>query len=210
MRWSSIGKEIRDVNRSRVRYCEHTTTDSEKSEPCKERIYVTCPHCQRWLCLFHINEHQRLLRSLFDSLVNRLNEYRYQLTVTLRIQPDDQTLVNDCLHELRTCIIPYVQKTCCENDVKQEDLNRLQIFIDKMQNVVDSVQYRWNQSINERKRPRTPEVKSFFCSIHFHWIRSFQNENNSDSSKSVESKKISLVKFPKYEFLWFFRHIFLI
>ena len=126
--------------------------------PCRQRIYVTCPHCQRLLCLHHINEHQRLMRSLFDVLVNRLNEYRYQLTVTLRVPPGDQALVDHCLEKFRHVIIPDVQRTCCENDVKQKDIDRIQTFIDEMGIIVQRIELYWDTETNQRKRSRSSDV----------------------------------------------------
>jgi hypothetical protein len=81
-----------------------------------------------------------IIRSLFDSLVDRLNEYRYELTIRRSIPLDSQILVNNCLDEFKNVIIPYVQRTCCQNDVKQEDVKRLEIFSDKMQTVVRDIQ----------------------------------------------------------------------
>lgn len=160
MRLPSTVQRFRENRRRRGRFCENVATDSEKPESCDERAYVTCPHCQRSLCLFHINEHQRLIRSLFDSLVNRLNEYRYQLTATLEIPPEHENLVNECLDELKNSIIPYVQRTSCNNDVKQEDLNRLQIFIDKIQNVAENILSFWNIQNSQKKRLKTADVRN--------------------------------------------------
>lgn len=158
MRPTSIGKGLRETLNYRSRYCEHISNDDDKSLPCRQRIYVTCPHCQRLLCLHHINEHQRLMRSLFDVLVNRLNEYRYQLTVTLRVPTGDQALVDGCLEKFRHVIIPDVQRTCCENDVKQKDIDRVQTFIDEMGTIVQRIQLYGDIETNQRKRSRSSEV----------------------------------------------------
>ncbi|CAF3614490.1 unnamed protein product [Rotaria sp. Silwood1] len=151
MRVSSIGKGLRQIPSPRSRFCEHISNDDDKSFSCRQRIYVTCPHCQRSLCLYHINEHQMIIRSLFDSLVNHLNEYRYELTVTLSIPSTSQTLVNNCLDEFKNIIIPYVQRTCCQNDVKQDDINRIQIFIDKMQNIIQHIHFYWDNNKKEKR-----------------------------------------------------------
>jgi hypothetical protein len=155
----SIGKGLRESSSPRARFCEHMVDDDDKSLSCRQRIYVACPHCQQLLCLYHINEHQILSRSLFDSLVNRLNEYRYELTVKLSVPPTNQTVVNNCLDEFKTGIIPYVQRTCCQNDVKQDDIDRLKAFIDKMQSIIQQIQFYWNDNKNERKRSRSPDVR---------------------------------------------------
>ncbi len=161
MRVSSIGKGLRQSPSPRSRFCEHISPDNDddKSLTCRQRIYVACPHCQRSLCLYHINEHQLLIRSLFDSLVNRLNEYRYELTVRLPIPPTSQTHVNNCLDEFKNIIIPYVQRTCCQNDVKQDDVTRIQMFIDKMVTIIQNIQSYWNSDQNERKRSKTSDVR---------------------------------------------------
>lgn len=155
MRVSSAGKGLRQSASTKSRFCEHLSTDNDPSSSCRQRIYVVCPHCQRSLCLDHINEHQLILRSLFDSLVNHLNEYQYELTMKLSIPVDNQILVKNCLDELRNIIIPYAQRTCCQNDVKQEDIKQLEIFVEKMKTVRDTVQI--NQEIN-RKKARSSDV----------------------------------------------------
>jgi hypothetical protein len=127
-----------------------------------------CPHCQRSLCLYHINEHQIIIRSLFDSIVNRLNEYRYELTVKLFIPFDSQILVNNCLDEFKNVIIPYVQRTCCQNDVKQEDINRLEIFSDKMQTIVRHI-----QGDKQVKQSRSFQVRKKILIIKLKIIRLF-------------------------------------
>ncbi|CAF1124827.1 unnamed protein product [Adineta steineri] len=173
MRVSSIGKGLRHSPSPRSRFCEHILNDNDKSFTCRQRIYVTCPHCQRSLCLHHINEHQLLIRSLFDSLVNRLNEYRYELTVKLSIPSHTQTLVNNCLDEFKHDIIPYVQRTCCENDVKQEDIDRVEIFINKMFTLIQQIQFYWdNNNKKDRKRSnssddtdKSPSTKRFQLDI---------------------------------------------
>jgi hypothetical protein len=160
MRVSSIGKGLRHSPSPRSRFCEHISNDDDQqSFSCRQRIYVTCPHCDRSLCLYHINEHQTLIRTLFDSLVNRLNEYRYELTVTLSIPPTSQIVVNTCLDEFKSVIIPYVQRTCCQNDVKQDDINRIQIFIDKMLTIIQHIQFYWDNNHKERKRSRSDDVR---------------------------------------------------
>lgn len=152
MRVSSIGKGLRQVPSPRSHLCEHISMHDDKFITCRQRIYVTCPHCQKSLCLYHINEHQMLIRSLLDSLVNHLNEYRYELTVTLVIPPSSQVLVDNCLDEFKNVIIPYVQRTCCQNDVKQDDINRIQIFIDKMFTIIQHIHYYWD---NDKKQKRS-------------------------------------------------------
>jgi hypothetical protein len=159
MRVSSIGKGLRQSPLPRSRFCEHILNEDNQSLVCRQRIYVTCPHCQQSLCLHHINEHQILIRTLFDSLVNRLNEYRYELTVKLLIPEDSQTLVNNCLDEFKNIIIPYVQRTCCQNDVKQEDINRIKIFIDKMSTIVQHIQFHWDSDKKEIKPSRSSNVR---------------------------------------------------
>ncbi len=159
MRVSSIGKRLRQSPLPKSRFCEHLSNTDDQSYSCRQRIYVICPHCQRSLCLHHINEHQIIIRSLFDSLVNRLNEYQYELTVTLSIPSDSQILVNNCLEEFKNVIIPYVQRTCCQNDVKQEDINRLQIFSDKMQTIIQHIQFNWDSNKTEIKRSRISDVR---------------------------------------------------
>ena len=159
MRPTSIGKGLRETISYRARFCEHISSDDEKAVPCRQRIYVTCPHCQKPLCLHHINEHQRLMRSLFDALVNRLNEYRHQLTVTLPIPAGDQATVDECLEKFRTVILPDVQRTCCENDVKQKDIDRIQLFIDGMESTVQHIQLYWSRENNQRKRSRSSDVR---------------------------------------------------
>ena len=96
-----------------------------------------------------------MIRSIFDGLVNRLNEYRYELTVKLRIPSTSETMVKNCLEEFQTTIIPYVQRTCCENDVKQEDVNRIQMFIDKMQTVIQRIHFHWDEIEREKSNKRT-------------------------------------------------------
>ena len=137
----SIGKRLRDKATSpRWHVCEHEANETDGiSFACRQRVYVTCPHCQRALCLHHINEHQTSIRSVLDSLVDRLNDQLHELTVKLSIPAADQTRVNECLEEFRTVIVPYVQRTCCENDVKQDDVHRLQMFIDKMQTITQHI-----------------------------------------------------------------------
>ena len=162
MRVSSIGKHFRDHPSIRSRFCEHISTDGDQALTCRQRIYVMCPHCQRSLCLYHINEHQRMIRSIFDGLVNRLNEYRYELTVKLRIPSTSETMVKNCLEEFQTTIIPYVQRTCCENDVKQEDVNRIQMFIDKMQTVIQRIHFHWDELEREKSSKRTLAQVGFF------------------------------------------------
>lgn len=160
MRPSSVGKALRQPSIPKSRFCEHTSNDNDQTTSCRQRIYVTCPHCQRSLCLYHINEHQILIRTLFDSLINRLNEYRYELTVTLIIPPPSELIVKNCLNEFKHTIIPYVQRTCCQNDVKQEDINRIQIFIDKMSSIVQQIQLYWSENTkNESKRSKDSDVR---------------------------------------------------
>lgn len=160
MRVSLIGKRLRQIPIPKPRFCEHISADNEQSLSCRQRIYVTCPHCQRSLCLDHINEHQTIIRNVLDSLVNRLNEYQYELTVTLVIPSSSQTTVDGCLNEFRNSVIPYIQRTCCQNDVKQEDINRVQVFADKMSTIVQHVRFYWdnnnnsNESKSAFKRPR--------------------------------------------------------
>lgn len=159
MRVSSVGKALRRPSVPKSRFCEHISNDDDQSFSCRQRIYVTCPHCQRSLCLYHINEHQIIIRTLFDSLVNRLNEYRYELTVTLKIPPAIETLVKNCLDEFKNMIIPYIQRTCCQNDVKQEDINRIQIFIDKMLKIIQQIQFHWDNTENDIKRSKISDVR---------------------------------------------------
>jgi len=183
MRVSSIGKGLRQSPLPRSRFCEHISNDDDQTFSCRQRIYVTCPHCQRSLCLYHINEHQIIIRTLFDSLVNRLNEYRYELTVKLLIPTTSQTLVNNCLDEFKNVIIPYVQRTCCQNDVKQEDINRIQIFIDKMQTIIQHIQFYWDNNKKETKRSRSSDVRiilvnDFLCKdIRDFTLDNFHNES---------------------------------
>ena len=158
MQVSLTRKGLRLVPSSQSWFCQHISTNDEKSYSCRQRMYATCPHCQRSLCLYHINEHQMAIRSLFDSLVNRLNEYQYELTVKLSIPLDNQTPVNNCLDEFRNVIIPYVQRTCCHNDVKQSDINRIQVFVDKMQTIVQHIHFYWDNNKNE-KRSRSSYVR---------------------------------------------------
>lgn len=140
MRLSSVGKGLRQSSSTKPRFCEHISTENDLPSSCHQRMYVICPHCQRSLCLHHINEHQLLLRSLFDSIVNHLNEFYYELTTILSIPVDRQILVKDCLDEFRNIIIPFAQRTCCQNDVKQEDIDRMKIFVEKMKTVKENIQ----------------------------------------------------------------------
>jgi len=110
-----------------------------------------------------------IIRSLFDSLVNRLNEYRYELTVTLSIPPTSQTLVNNCLDEFKNIIIPYVQRTCCQNDVKQDDINRIQIFIDKMLTIIQHIHFYWDDNNKKEKRSRSSFVR--IMKLFFFFLR---------------------------------------
>lgn len=148
MRVSSAGKGLRQSSSTKSRFCEHVSTDNDPSSTCRQRIYVICPHCQRSLCLYHINEHQLLVRSLFDSLVNRLNEYQYEFTTKLSIPVDSQILVKNCLDEFHKIIIPYAQRTCCQNDVKQEDVDRMETFLERMKTVKETIQSNPKQSRN--------------------------------------------------------------
>ncbi|CAF1444540.1 unnamed protein product [Adineta ricciae] len=157
MRVSSIGKGLRQIPTPRSRLCEHISTENDNNNTlpsCRQRMYVTCPHCQLSLCLYHINEHQLIIRNSFDSLVNRLNECRYELTTRLSIPPNDQTAVDDWLKEFQSVIIPYVQRTCCQNDVKQDDVDRIENFLEKMFTII---QLSSDDNKIDRKRSKTSE-----------------------------------------------------
>lgn len=152
MRVSSVGKGLRPSSSStRSRFCEHISSSPDSSSPCRQRMYITCPHCQRSLCLHHINEHQLILRSLFDSIVNCLNEYQYEFTSQLFIPVDNQILVKNCLEEFQKTIIPFAQRTCCQNDVRLEDIDRMKIFLEKMKTVKGNLQLTENQKVKESR-----------------------------------------------------------
>ena len=179
MRVSSVGKGLRQSSSTKPRFCEHISTENGPSSSCRQRMYVICPHCQRSLCLHHINEHQLLLRSLFDSIVNCLNEYRYELTTTLSIPVDSQIYVTNCLDEFRNIIIPFAQRTCCQNDVKQEDIDRMKIFLEKMKRVKEDIQ------LTQEKKPkesRSSDVRRItkYCKEDFDIL--FQTMIDSDTS----------------------------
>ena len=164
MRVSSVGKGLRQISTPRSRLCEHISTENDNNDKlpsCRQRMYVTCPHCQLSLCLHHINEHQLIIRNSFDSLVNRLNECRYELTTRLSIPPNDQTTVDNCLNEFQSVIIPYVQRTCCQNDVKQDDVDRIENFLEKMFTIIQHIQLCPNDNEVDRKRSKTSEVSQW-------------------------------------------------
>ncbi|UJR14047.1 hypothetical protein I4U23_001044 [Adineta vaga] len=158
MRVSSIGKGLRQIPTARSRLCEHLSVDdNDILTSCRQRMYVTCPHCQRSLCLHHINEHQLMIRNSFDSLVDRLNEYQYDLTIKLSIPATSRAMVDDCLNEYKNIIVPYVQRTCCQNDVKQDDVDRIQIFINRMSSVIRLIESYWDNVNNNSKRLKTSD-----------------------------------------------------
>ncbi|CAF1445669.1 unnamed protein product [Adineta ricciae] len=134
MRVSSIGKGLRQIPTPRSRLCEHISAENDNNDK--------LPSCRQ---------------RIFDSLVNRLNECRYELTTRLSIPPNDQTAVDNWLNEFQNVIIPYVQRTCCQNDVKQDDVDRVENFLEKMFTVIQHIQLCPDDNEVDRKRSKISE-----------------------------------------------------